>query len=87
MADGYSVVARSQRVDQQAVADWLEAHGVPAVADDGEPRAYWTDTTRVLCTARALTSPFEVTPYGYSHQDWDATAARIRETINRPNSR
>ncbi|MFF3998583.1 hypothetical protein ACFYX8_35405 [Streptomyces cyaneofuscatus] len=85
MADGYSVVARSQRVDQKAVADWLEKHGVPAVADDGEPRACWTDTTRVLCTARALTSPCEVTPYGYSHQDWAATAAHIRATINRPN--
>ncbi|MET9096261.1 hypothetical protein ABZX72_29700 [Streptomyces cyaneofuscatus] len=85
MADGYSIVARSQRVDQRAVAAWLESHGVPATADDGEPRAYWPDTRQVLCTARALTSPFEVTPYGYSHQDWDTTAAHIRATINRPN--
>ncbi|MBT3077600.1 MULTISPECIES: hypothetical protein [Streptomyces] len=87
MADGYAVVARSQRTDQKAVAAWLEQHGVPAVADTGEPRAYWTDTTRVLCTPRALTSPIEVTPYGYSHQDWSTTTAHIRETINRPNRR
>ncbi|MEV7275253.1 hypothetical protein ACIQIG_32855 [Streptomyces bacillaris] len=84
MADGYSVVVRSQRTDQKAVAAWLEQHGVPAVADTGEPRAYWTDTTRVLCTARALTSPLEVSPYGHRHESWDATSAYIRATVNRP---
>ncbi|MFC8723788.1 hypothetical protein [Streptomyces bacillaris] len=84
MADGYAVVVRSQRTDQAAVAAWLERHGVPAVADTGEPLAYWTSTSRVLCTARAVTSPLEVTPYGYRHESWDATSAYIRETINRP---
>ncbi|MGW2841865.1 hypothetical protein ACWCWD_29270 [Streptomyces sp. NPDC001493] len=87
MADGYSVVARSQRTDQQAVAAWLTSHGIPAVATTGEPLAYWNDTTRVLCTPLALTSPLEVTPYGHAHTDWTQTAAHIRATINLPRDR
>ncbi|MGA5579460.1 hypothetical protein ACPCK9_32245 [Streptomyces koyangensis] len=81
MEAGYSVVVRSQRTDQQAVADWLIKHGIPAIADDGEPRAYWTDTTRVLCTPRALTSACEISPYAYRPTTWDETDTYIRANI------
>lgn len=81
MKAGYSVVVRSQRTDQQAVANWLIKYGIPAVADDGEPRAYWTDTTRVLCTPRAITSACEISPYAYRPITWDETDAYIRAEI------
>ncbi|MGW5679208.1 hypothetical protein ACWEV4_29710 [Streptomyces sp. NPDC003860] len=83
MRKGRAVVVRTQRTNLHEVAAWLEGHGIPAVACNGEPRGYWTDTTRVLVTARALTVYAEITPYAVPFQDWEQTAQYLKDHVGR----
>ncbi|MEU5976334.1 hypothetical protein [Streptomyces sp. NPDC047315] len=81
LREGTVVAVRTQRTNLTEVAEWLEGHGIPAVASNGEPIAYWTDTTRVLVTDRELTTWAEVTPYGVESQDPEQIAQHLKNHV------
>lgn len=79
---GKAVFVISVRENLGDIVEWLESHGIPAVADDGGDHQYWQDGTRVLVTRRMHVSALLIYRFakpGRGIAGWEDVPAAVAE--------
>lgn len=72
----YAVFVHTTREPAQVVP-WLEAHGIPAIADVDPTRAFWSERGRVLVSQRKLAAVAYIDDRAIRFESWSQALAEL----------